>query len=75
MPNHPNRGRQSAAPNPTPEQIVQARLAAGLTQKEAGAIIYSTRRTWQDWELGARRMHPALFELFLIKTNQIKPIP
>jgi len=26
-------------------------------------------RTWQQWEAGDRRMHPALFELFLIKTE------
>lgn len=55
--------------SPKPEAIRAARAAAGLTQAQAGALIYSTMRTWQDWEAGARRMHPALFELFLLKSR------
>lgn len=55
---------------PTPAEIQRAREAAGLTQTEAGERIYSKLRTWQDWEGGQRRMHPGLFELFLLKTGQ-----
>jgi DNA-binding transcriptional regulator YiaG len=55
--------------SPTPEQIKQARQAAGLTQAQAAELIYSTRRTLQDWEYGKNPMHPAIWELFLIKTK------
>lgn len=55
---------------PTPSQIRAARLAVGLTQVEAGALVYHARRSWQDWERGERAMDPAVFELFLIKTGQ-----
>lgn len=64
---HPNRGERSAASNPTPAEIRAAREAAGLSQAQAGDFIYSGLRSWQHWELGERRMHPALWELFLIK--------
>lgn len=57
--------------NPTPAAVRAARTAAGLTQTEAAAKIYSTLRTWQDWEAGGRRCHPAMFELFLLKTGQL----
>jgi putative transcriptional regulator len=55
--------------SPTPEQIKQARADAGLSQTAAAALIYSTLRTWQDWEYGYNPMHPGLFELFCIKTQ------
>jgi len=67
MPNHPNRSRGNPAANPTPEQIRDAREAAGLSQPAAAALVYSTRRTWQDWEAGIARMHPGLWELFCLK--------
>ncbi len=69
--NHPNRSRSRKGPaaNPAPNAIRAARLAAGLTQAEAAALVYAAQRSWQDWEAGRRRMHPAIFELFLIKTG------
>lgn len=71
MTNHPNRGPRGPASTPTPEEIRAARAAAGLTQPQAAALIYSTLRTWQDWESGARRMHPAMLELWHIKVAQL----
>lgn len=68
MPNHPNRGRSNPASNPTPEQIRAAR--AGLTQTESGRLVYTTLSCWQRWEAGERKMHPAIWELFLIKVNK-----
>jgi len=56
--------------NPTPEQIKAKREAAGLTQTEAGALVHTTCRTWQQWEAGDRGMHPAFWELFTIKTRK-----
>ena len=64
MPNHPNRSRHSVGRNPSPAEIVAARHAAGLTQAEAAALIFCSWRTWQDWDLGARRMHPAFWLLW-----------
>lgn len=58
--------------NPTPEAVKAARLAAGLTQQQAGATIGRARRAWQDWELGNRRMPPGLFELFNMKQEMKK---
>lgn len=70
MPNHPNRARAaSAARNPTPDEIVGERFNARLTQTEAARLIHSTLRTWQDWEAGKARMHPGLWELFILKTR------
>jgi DNA-binding XRE family transcriptional regulator len=55
--------------NPSPAEILAARKAAGLSQVAAAALIYSTRRTWQDWEAGISGMHPGLFDYFLIKSG------
>lgn len=61
----------TAATNPSPEQIREAREAAGLSQTEAAALIYAGLRGWQEWEAGNRKMHPALWEFFLIKVTKI----
>lgn len=68
MSNHPNRSPQGPSANPTPEAIKAARLSAGLTQTHAGALVHTTCRVWQQWEAGDRRMHPAFWALFCIKT-------
>ena len=69
MANHPNRGRKDPAANPDPDDIRAARERAGLTQTQAAALIYCTLRGWQDWEAGARRMHPAFWELWRLKVK------
>jgi len=63
----------SAAPSPA--EIKAARHAAGLTQTQAGALVHVPCRTWQKWEADAgtadhRKMHPAFWELFLIKSER-----
>lgn len=55
--------------NPTPEQVQSARNNAGLTQKKAAELIHSSRNSWVQWESGIRKMHPAFFELFIIKSK------
>jgi DNA-binding transcriptional regulator YiaG len=55
--------------SPSKELIQQAREKANLSQEAAAELIYSKRRTWQDWEAGIAKMHPGLWELFLIKTG------
>lgn len=57
--------------HPSPEEILTKRKEAGLTQTEAGTLVYSACRTWQQWEEGNRRMHPGLWELFNIKVSLI----
>lgn len=69
MTNHPNRSKRnpSAAANPKPDQILAARTAAGMTQKEAAELIHCHVNTWAQWENNERRMHPAFLELFQLK--------
>ena len=70
MSNHPNRGGvKTPFSNPAPEAVLAARIAAGLTQAEAGRLVRSTRRSWQEWESGGRKMPPSVFELFALKTQ------
>lgn len=51
------------------EDIVKLRKSLNFTQAEAGDVVHVSQRTWQQWELGQRKMHPAFWELFQIKTN------
>lgn len=53
--------------SPTPAEIRAARTASRLSQTAAAELIYSTLRTWQDWEAGKAHMHPGLWELFEAK--------
>lgn len=78
MANHPNRSKiDSTGRNPTPAEIRAARDRAGLSQADAAAKVLGSKRTWEKWEsedaVENRRMHPGLFKLFLIVTNQ--PVP
>jgi putative transcriptional regulator len=70
MTTHPQRGR-GARPGraPTPEQVLDARTRAGMTQTEAAHLIYCTLSAWQRWEQGERTMHPALYEAFTHKAD------
>jgi len=71
MANHANRSRaKRPASNPSPDEIVGMRINAALTQQQAADIVYSGLRTWQQWEAGDRRMNPAIFDYFLLKTGQ-----
>lgn len=65
--------------SPTPEQVkqvreaVQASLDLGITaaQDWCSVALHTKRRPWQQWETGARAMHPAFWELLTIKTALI----
>lgn len=54
---------------PAPADIRAQRKAIGLSQTAAARIVHSGLRTWQQWEAGERGMHPALWELFQLKTS------
>ncbi len=49
---------------PAPLAIRRARLMLGLTQAQAGALIYRTVRTWNNFESGRRPMDPLLWEVW-----------
>lgn len=71
MTTHPNRSRAAGpASNPAPADIRAAREAAGLTQTQAAQLLHGTLRSWQMWEAGERRLHPALWAFFLLRTSQ-----
>lgn len=72
MTSHPNRNKNAPKLGhvPTGEEITRAREKAGLTQPASAELVYTSLRTWQEWEQGRGRMHPAAFELFLLKTGQ-----
>ncbi|MCX7184930.1 MAG: hypothetical protein NTW90_06820 [Nitrosospira sp.] len=83
MTNHPNRSRAgNAARNPTPTEVragretVQVRFGLGITAAQIWCAeqVHTTCRVWQQWEAepetpSHRRMHPAMWELFRIKSR------
>lgn len=58
--------------NPEPYLIKHTRNHYGLTQKQCADLVYSSLNAWTKWEAGARKMHPAFWELFLIKVKNIQ---
>lgn len=64
--------------SPTAEEIraaresVQARLAFGITaaQDWCAETLHTSRRAFQQWESGDRRMHPAFFDLLTIRISE-----
>lgn len=54
---------------PSPDAIRDWRRASGLSAAQAGALVHSTGRVWQQWEAGDRRMHPAMWELARLKAS------
>ena len=59
--------KRGAEASPTPAQIRAARIAADLTQEQAGARVHAALRTWQQWEAGDRTMSRTAWELFQLK--------
>lgn len=55
---------------PTPQDVLAARKAAGLTQEQAAQLLWSHNRVWRMYESGNRSLSVPLWELFLIKTDQ-----
>lgn len=60
---------RSLEKSPTPEMIKEARSLSGLTQEEAAEKIRATLRAWQGWEQGVSKMHPGLWDYFLLVTG------
>jgi hypothetical protein len=63
--------------NPTKDDIlsfrewVQERYSYGVTfaQDHCSGLIHANRRSWQKWETGERKMHPAFWELVQLKSG------
>lgn len=53
--------------SPTPNAIKNLRSAAELTVSEAAGLVYTSPRTWTNWEAGTRKMDPALFQLVITR--------
>ena len=68
--NHP--GRSNSAPRPTGDMLKTARDSVGHSQRAAAETVYRAQRGWQDMELGNRPVDPAILDLYLWRTGQIK---
>lgn len=69
--NHPNRNRNSAGRVPLGAEVRQARMAAKLRPDEAGALVYERESRWLAFEEDRARIHPAVWELFKLKTGAV----
>jgi hypothetical protein len=49
---------------PKPAEIRRLRESFGLSQTQAAELVYSTLRSWQNWEGGQVGMHPAIWAWF-----------
>lgn len=43
--------------------------AAGISQEQAGELVYTPLRTVQDWLTGKRQMHRAIYERLMQHLN------
>ena len=65
----------TVAHSPDPDDVISLRLTLqsemcyGITaaQDKCAEILHTSRRSWQQWERGERKMHPAFWELINIK--------
>jgi len=58
------------------DEVRALRQRRGLSQSKAAEVVLVATRTWQQWESGRSRMHPAFVELFRLKTElQAAPKP
>lgn len=57
---------------PTSQQVRAARSAAGHTQAQAAALVFASRRAWQEWEReDSNTMPPGLWVLYLLRIRAI----
>ena len=53
--------------SPNPERIKEFRLAAELSQRKAGALVFTSADTWKKWEYGINRMPINVWVLFVFR--------
>lgn len=64
--------------NPNPSDVtslrtkLQIEIDCGITaaQDKCAYLLHTSRRAWQQWECGDRKMHPAFWELINIKITK-----
>lgn len=56
---------------PAADEIKRIRAELRLTQKVAAQLIYVSLNCWQKYEEGTRKISPAAWELFQLKTGLI----
>ncbi|HSY46923.1 MAG TPA: hypothetical protein VK800_12795 [Steroidobacteraceae bacterium] len=63
--------------SPKEAAIRQLRETYGLSQTQAAELVYSTLRSWQNWESGQVGMHPAIWAWFRhrVETGEEAPPP
>ena len=76
MTTHPNRWPEVRPSNPTPAQIRALRMSLGFSVRQAAELVHASLVSWQQWEENpakgrSRRMHPAFWELAVIKARRI----
>lgn len=67
--------------NPKTSEIVSLRESLQLSnsigitaaQDKCADMLHTSRRAWQQWEKGDRKMHPAFWELINIKRAMHTP--
>lgn len=57
---------------PERQHVLEARMVAGDTQEQAAERLLISSRTWARYEAGNCGMPAAYWELYLLKTNQLK---
>ena len=60
--------------SPNSQEIKKARNAVKLTQQQSANVVFAAVRIWRYYEAGQRKMPPAIWELFMLKTGQTKLI-
>lgn len=71
---HANRGAASRYTNPAAGEIVELRQKHGLTIEQCARLALSTARSWQMWETGERRMHPAIWQWVNVQLTGIDAV-
>jgi putative transcriptional regulator len=63
--------------SPKGTQIRQLRETYGLSQTQAADLVYSTLRSWQNWEGDEVGMHPAIWAWFRhrVESGEAPPSP
>ena len=54
----------------TPDQLIQARLRLGLSKADMAKELQTPYRTYQNWELGLRRV-PGVVSVALHAVNKV----
>jgi len=67
-----NEQHAQSMPAPSPAEIKAARLARGLDTAQAAAWAEVTRRAWQNYESGKRRLTAGKFMSWLLRTAHLK---